>query len=196
MGMILENGVGPANKLKIDLNGRAHTQTISESESLHAAELGDAYNINTGLVSLSGDTALLHVENNEQKDMVIEAYATGSFEGVTHSDDPYLILHRNPTGGTLIGTGTAVSINTNRNFGSSKTLTGNFYKGADGATTTGGSQAAILQASGGARGFYTINFILPQGSSATLEVILNASSGSANWYAAAIVYLKDPEGKD
>ena len=30
---------------KVDTNNRLHTQTVTESESIHAAESGDAFNV-------------------------------------------------------------------------------------------------------------------------------------------------------
>jgi hypothetical protein len=193
---IIRDGAGKGNQLKVDANNRAHTQSVSESEALHSAEQGDAYNLNTGLISVTGDATLCYIKNNEDQDLVIEAIALGSFEGITHSDDPYITLKRNPTGGDLISDATAVSMNANRNFGSNKTLTADVYKGKVGGTITGGTDAAILQVTPGGRSFYTINFILPKGSSLAVDLTANVSSGSANYYAAIICYLKDPEGSD
>lgn len=194
--MILEDGTGSGKKVKVDENNRVHTQSVSEEESLHAAELGDAYNVNTGLISVTGDATLLYIKNNENKDLVIEAIALGGFEGITHSDDPYITLIKNPSGGDLISDATAVSINQNRNFGSNKTLTADTYKGKVSGTVTGGDDVAILQVTPGGRSFYSIDFVLPKGASVAVKLTANVSSGSANYYAAAICFLKDPAGKD
>ena len=196
--MIVTNGTGTGDALKVDKNNRAHTQAVTEGEALHSAELGDGYNINTGLVSISADTALLYIKNDEDRDLVFETLIFGEFEGITHSDDPYITIHKNATAGTLISGATAVDMNQNRNFGSNKTLgsTTLAYKGASGNTVTDGTQVALLQATPGARNTYPIDLILPKGSSIVIKVHPNASSGSANCYAAAICYLKDPEGQD
>jgi hypothetical protein len=195
--MIVNDGTGKGSALKIDGNNRAHTQSVTESEAIHSTELGDAYNLNTGLISITGDATLLYLKNNEDKDFVIEAIALGSFEGITHSDDPYITVVRNPNGGDLISDATTTGVmNQNRNFGSNKTLVADFYKGKVSGTVTGGNDIAILQATPGGRSFYTINFVLPKGSSVAVKLTANVSSGSANWYGALIGYLKDPEGKD
>jgi hypothetical protein len=196
--MLVEDGRGTGYTLRVDKNNRLHSQSVSESEQLHSAEKGDAYNVNTGLISFSANGTLLYIKNDEEKDMVIEAVAIGTFDGITYSDRPYITMVRNPTGGDLISDKSAVSMNQNRNFGSNKALgsTTLAYKGKSGGTLTGGDDIAILESSKGGRDFYTINFILQKGSSMGLKITNNISSGSANIYAAAIVYLKDPEGSD
>ena len=147
--MIFEDGKGTGSKARVDANNRLHTQSVTEPEGLHSTEGGDAYNINTGLISITGDATLQYIKNNEDKDLVIEAIAIGSFEGITHSDDPYITLVRNPTGGDLISDATAVSMNQNRNFGSNKTLSADAYKGKVSGTVTGGDNIAILQVTPG-----------------------------------------------
>lgn len=197
MSIIINDGTGKGSTLKIDGNNRAHVQSVSEDEGLHSAEQGNAYNLNTGLISITGDATLMYIKNNEDNDMVIEAIALGSFEGITHSDDPYLTVIRNPTGGDLISDATTTGVlNANRNFGSNKTLAADFYKGKVSGTVTGGSDIAVLQVTPGGRSFYTINFVLPKGSSMAVKLTANVSSGTANWYGAFISYIKDAEGKD
>jgi photosystem II stability/assembly factor-like uncharacterized protein len=194
--MIIENGVGNGSKLKVDSNNRAHTQSVTESESLHASELGDAYNINTGNIALTGDGTLLYLKNNEDKDLVIEAIAFGNDGLGTHSSNPRYTIVRNPDGGDVISDASAVSMNANRNFGSNKTLVTDAYKGKVSGTMTGGADIAILEGTSDGRDYFSINFVLPKGSSIGIKVTANLSSGTAGYYAAIIAFLKDPEGTD
>lgn len=199
MELIIKNGVGSGSTAKVDNNNRLHAQAVTEDESLHASELGSAFNLNTGLISINGDASLMYLKNDEVNDFVVEAIALGSFEGITHSDDPYITIIRNPTGGDLITDATTTGVlNQNRNFGSNKTLSSGsvFYKGKVSGTVTGGDDIAILQATPGGRSFYSINFILPKGASVGVKLTANVTSGSANWYGAIIGYLKDGESKD
>jgi hypothetical protein len=191
MATTIKDGAGAGYGMKVDKINRAHTLSTTISESVSGSKNGDSYNLNTGLISITGDATLIYIKNNEDVDLVIEAIALGSFEGITHSDDPYITLVRNPTGGDLISDGTAVSMNQNRNFGSSNTLTADVYKGKVGGTVSGGDNIAILQATPGGRSFYTINFVLPKGASLAIDLTANATSGSANWYAALICYLSE-----
>lgn len=189
--MQLEDGKGKGVYAQVDSANRLRTHAVTEPEGLHASEEGLAYNINTGLISITGDATLAYLKNNGTKDVVIEAIAIGAFEGISHSDDPYITIVRNPTGGDLISDATAVDMNQNRNFGSANTLTADVYKGKVGGTLTGGDDIAILQVTPGGRSFYTINFIIPKGSSLGITLTANVSSGSANYYAAIICFEKD-----
>lgn len=187
----LLDGSGSGNRATIGADKRLQVRAVSEDEAVHNAELGNSYNFNTGLISITGDATLMYFKNNSDENFIIKAIALGSFEGITHSDDPYITLVRNPTGGDLITDATAISMNQNRNFGSSKTANADIYKGKVSGTLTGGDDIAILQATPGGRSFYGIDFLLPKGSSIGIKLTANLSGGSANWYCALIGYFKD-----
>lgn len=193
MGRSIKDGTGLGREAKVDPDFRLHTHSVTLSENLEAGTEGESFNLNTGLISFSTDGTLLYLKNNEDDDLLVEAIAIGSFEGVTYSDDPYITLIKNPTGGDLINDATAVAINETRNFGSSRALVADVYKGKSSGTISGGSDTAILQVTPGGRSFYTIGFILKRGNSLAIKLTLNESSGSANYYAAVICYLRDPE---
>lgn len=187
--MLIEDGLS-GNKAGVNKANRLTVHAVAEQEDLHAVELGEAFNVNTGLMTVTGDATLIYLKNNEDEDLFIDAIALGSFEGVTHTDDPYVTIVRNPTGGDLISDATAVSMNQNRNFGSSEALTVDAYKGKVSGTLTGGNDLGILQATPGGRSFYAINLLLQKGSSIGIKLTLNGS-GSASWYAAFIIHLKN-----
>lgn len=193
--MIIENGAGDGKKLKVDANNRAHVLAVTEPEALEAAEIGNAYNLNTGYTSYSANGTLIYMKNDEDKPFIIEAIAIGTGDGITYSDRPYITLVRNPTGGDLISDATAVSMNQNRNFGSNKSLASTtlVYKGKSGGTLTGGDDIAILETAKGGRDFFSINFILAKGSSLGVKITNNISSGSANIYAAIIGHVQGVE---
>lgn len=193
MSETIKDGTGKGYQLKVGSDNRAQVRSVSEAEVIHAAESGLAYNMNTGLISISGDATLIYFKNNSENQFILTGIALGMFEGITHSDDPYITLVRNPTGGDLISDATAISMNQNRNFGSTNTANVNVYKGKVSGTVTGGDDIAILQATPGGRSFYAIDFILPKGSSLGIKLTANVSSGSANMYCALIGYFKDDE---
>lgn len=189
----IEDGTGKGYSMKVGSDNRAQVRSVSEAEVIHNAESGLAYNFNTGLISITGDATLMYFKNNDDNQFIITAIALGFFDGITHSDDPYITLIRNPDGGDLISDATAIDMNQNRNFGSALTADANVYKGKVGGTITGGNDIAILQATPGGRSFYTIDFILPKGSSLGIKLNANLSSGSANIYCALIGYFKDDQ---
>lgn len=178
----------------VDENCDLHTFSIVETEIEAANEKGNAFNINTGLVALTGTAAsgVFYFKNDEVTDYVINGFVT--FIGVrsaTVTDYPLVTIIKDPTGGDVISNASAVSIKSNSNFGSSKTLgSGTLcYKGADGGTITGGSTHAIIGVSEG-RNQFPIPMELPRGSSVGITIDLN-TSGGANVYIALIGYLKD-----
>jgi hypothetical protein len=191
--MIVNDGTGTGNSAKVDSNKRLHTQAVTESESLHSAEIGDAYNISSGQVAFTGDGTLLYIKNNEDQDLIIEAIALGTDGGGTYTSSlrPFITVVKNPTAGDLITDATVVAHNVNRNFGSNKTLTANAYKGKQSGTLTGGDSLGIFQTSQAGRDFFTIDLILPKGASIGITATNGLSSGTANIYCAAVCFLKD-----
>lgn len=197
MAIEIRDGKGTGNRSKVSGN-RLFTHSVVETEAIHATAVGDSYNINTGSVSLTSTTAsgILYVKNNENRDLVIEAVACGLGNAGTVSDVASIVLVRNPTGGTLISNATAVSMNQNRNFGSSKTLTINAYKGAEGSTVTGGNDIAQFFAAAGSRLFAEVNMILTKGDSIAVKIDTNTTLGTTNVYAAILCHLKDNDFLD
>lgn len=191
--IMIEDGTGSGSRLKIGSDNRLQARVVRETEIVHATESGNAYNWNTGLVSVSGDATLIYIKNNSDDQLVITNIALGAFDGITHSDAPYITVIRNPTGGDLISDATAVTMNQNRNFGSSNTATINVFKGKTSGTITGGNDIAILQTNKTGRSFFGIDFILTKGTSMAIKLTANRSSGSANYYCALIGYFKDGE---
>jgi hypothetical protein len=195
--MLIEDGAGKGNRAKVDSNLRIHAQTVEETESQHAAEIGDAYNINTGNITFSAAGTMVYFKNGETKDFVVEAVAVGLGSGTT-SDSPEITVERNPTGGDLISDGTAVDMKQNRNFGSSKTLaTGTLvYKGKSGGTSTGADDTILFYQTAAGRLYAPINLVITPGSSMAITIDPKLSSGSIKAYAAIIGHLKDEASQD
>lgn len=182
------------NVAKVNLKNQLYTFTVIETETQEAAALGNSYNINTGEINLTSSTesGILYIKNNEDSDLVIEAIAVGVGSAGTVTDVSTITIIRNPTAGTVISDASTVSMNQNRNFGSSKTLAVNAYKGDEGKTFTDGDDVAVLYQSAGGRLFAGLNFELPKGSAIGVKIDTQTSSGTTKVYAAAVCYLKDP----
>jgi hypothetical protein len=191
MDFKLKDGTGNGVNAKVGADNRLQVRAISETEVVHNGELGNAYNFNTGMISVSGDATLIYLKNNADEALIIGAIALGIFEGGTYSDDPYLTVVRNPTGGDIVTDATAITVSGNRNCGSSKEAEADIYKGKTSGTMTGGSDLALLQATPGGRSYYGIDLILPKGASIGIKLDANLSSGSMNVYAVLIGYYKD-----
>ena len=187
----IRDGTGKNYRAKVDPNNRLHTQTIAETEAVHAAETGDAYNINSGNITLSAAGSLLYIKNNEDKDIVVESIIVGQGLGSV-SDLGEITVSMNDDAGDLITDATAVSFNGNRNGGSSKTLSADVYKGKSGGTATGGRDLIFGYASQSSRVALPINLVLTKGSSISVMLDPKLSSATVKAYCAAIIYLKDP----
>lgn len=188
------DGTGTGRKTKVDNNNQLHTFAITEDEQRAASQLGNEYNINTGTIAYTGtgESSMLYLKNDEDDDYIITAIAIGlGTRSVTVTDAANITVVKNPTGGDIISDATAVAINSNTNFGSSKTLktTTLAYKGKDGGTITGGTDHLLFYMTDG-RLFANVNIEMPRGSSLAIKIDLN-TSGGANAYAAVIGYLKD-----
>jgi hypothetical protein len=174
------------------------TQAVTISETQAATEAGYAYNINTGDIGYtsSNESGFLYFKNDEapingQSDFVIDAVAIGADTLGTVDSQIKISVYANPTGGTLISGALPVEMNANRNFGSSNQLasTSLAYKGVEGATVTGGTKVAQFYMGTG-RGFFTVDFELPKGSSIAIVVDPQTSAGTTTMYCAIIGHRK------
>ena len=141
---IIQDGAGGGSSTKVDASNRLHVRAISESEASHGTELGDSYNLISGLITLTtaDESGVLYFKNKETQDFHVTAIildlapsTSGSSTDTTHAK-----IYKNPTTGTLISVAAAADINSNKNFGSSKTLSNSdVFKGTEGSTITNGS---------------------------------------------------------
>lgn len=196
--MTIKNGVGDGTLARVDSNNQLHVFALTEDEQNAAAEKGQLYNINTGAIALTGssDSAVLYFKNNEgaingESNIIITSVIFGLYgRSATVTDSATATIIRNPTAGTIVDNATAVSMNSNSNFGSSNTLDSLIYKGADGYTLTDGTDHAIVLLPEGRTAVPELNIDLAKGSSLGIKIDLN-TSGGANAYVAVVCYRKD-----
>jgi len=189
--MIIENGAGNGNKMRVDANNRGHTLAVGQDASAWATSQGDAYNINTGTITLTDATesAILYFKNNEVQDFIVEAIAIGVGE-VTAAANTVITatIVKDVTGSSF---STDVDMNANRNFGSAKTLTADAFKGTQGATLTGGSDAIMFfMGSGTSRLFAQVGFRVAAGQAFGINLDVQDATG-AQCYAAIVGHLAD-----
>ena len=190
----IEDGSGKGYKQKVNANNQAYTFATTTDESDQATKTGRSYNINTGIIDLTdaADTPVLYVKNNETEDLHITAIAVGIGPSTGGSGGiPVITVTKNPTAGTIVSGGTAVDVNSNRNYGSASTLTVDAYKGATGNTMTDGTDHLIIYQGAGGRAFATIDEVLPTGTSIGVKIDPQASNTSMEIYAALICHLED-----
>jgi hypothetical protein len=193
----IEDSTGKRYGERVDENNRLHTRSVTTSENFQATVRGDSYNINTGIINLTNavETPLIYVKNNEDVDLHILTIVVGAWTSTNGSGTdgvPKIVIIRNPTTGTIItSTPTDVDINSNRNYGDSKTLTIDAYKGATGDTMTNGDDHIIIQTGTSGRTVIPIDEILTKGDSIGVKYTPQGSNTSQKVYCAIICHLED-----
>jgi len=194
----IKDGSGKGYLAKVNSAQQLFTRSVTESESEDANEAGKAYNINTGNITLTtdADTPILYIKNNELDDLIISTVVIGAktSSGGSTTDLPEITFVRNPTAGTTIDNANAVDINSNRNYGSSNTIsTSLVYKGATGETITDGDDHIFVYGSGSGRVALAINEVLPTGTSIGIKFKPQSGNSSQVVYCAVICYLHTEE---
>ena len=194
MGQELISGAGNKIPAFVNNNGRLLSSAIVTSENLQATKLGDSYNINTKYITLTdaAQTPLLYIKNNETQDLHIVTIVIGTRKATSGDDTGFdILIERNPTAGTIVSSPVAVSINSNRNYGSAKTLTVDAYAGATGKTMTGGTEHVFVYQSANGRVAIPIDEVLPKGSSIGVSFTSETGNSSQKVYVAVICHLED-----
>jgi hypothetical protein len=193
-GVTIKDGTGGGYEGKVDINNRLHAYAVTVSEAGQANLDGNAYNVNTGDITLTNatETPILYIKNNEDRDLNIESlilYA-GTSTGGTATLGVKWVVVRNPSAGTIISGAAAVDVESNRNYGSNNTVLFDSYKGATGSTMSGGDDHIIVRGATFFRSVIGINEIIPKGSSIGVKVTPPTSNTSMVVYAAAQTHLE------
>ena len=181
--MRLEDGKGSGLFATINAENRLEVSAITEEEKDHAGGLGDKYNINTGDITLTdaNKTTVLYVKNNEDEDLVITALIYNLGNSTSGTGDVKIDVLRNPTTGDIVTNASAAAAVSNQNFGSTKTLTADVFKGAtaDAAITDGDLTITTRLAANTGRIFISLGaLVIPKGSSIAIDYTPPASNTS------------------
>lgn len=181
--------------VKVDKNERFHTFAVVRTVSEQATQDSIAYNLNSGLVTLTtaGESGIIYFKNNESESFDISSIVVimGPSTGGSATDTTRVRVYKNPTTGTLISGATAVDINSNRDFGTSDTLSSSLvYKGATGNTITDGSVHIDSLVSPGTRASFAISEVLRKGNSLAVSLEPNDSNTSMKVMVAIVGHLE------
>lgn len=177
-----EAAVNKANQLDV------HSESLPESSA--ATIRGDAYNMNTGLVSMTDAvvTPLMYLKNTQDEPYLLTHFAIGAGIVASATAPINVTMIRNPTS---VDFSTAMSQNQNRNFGSTKTFTGDVFEGVTDDTVTGGDTIATFFLNANSRLFAGIDFVLTKSDSVCFTIDCNQGSGTVIVYGALIGYYVD-----
>ena len=195
MGFEITDGVGKGYSAEVDSENRLRVFSISEQEVYNASSLGNSYNFNTGVINLTSasKSAVLYIKNNGDPDLVLTqlSYSMGNSTG--GAGDVLVTVLRNPTTGTIISNAVDMEVGgVNRNFGSSKIITTDSYKGTEGYTFTNGvkiidtiiDQAPIRVA------IELGGISMPKGSSIGIDITPATSNSNVNIVLDASIYIR------
>lgn len=179
---------------KVDDNHRLHTNSLTIEEQSASAETGDAYNINTGDITLTtaNESSVIYFKNNEDRDLVVPVvvYLFGTSTGGT--GDTVVDIISGPTVGTTVSNANNVDVNENKNFGSKRSLDVDAFKGNEGETLTDGVVAFSTRLPAGKFPYVikTGDIVLPKGASMGVKVTPQASNTSMTIQIALAVHLR------
>lgn len=136
--LTVKDGTGKGYLAGVTVNNRLRVAGVLQTLTEVATQTGDTYNIATSTLTLttSGESALFYIENNEDNDLLIDNLIINIIDYTGTDGQPIVKVLRNPDAGTVISDATA-AVQSNRNFGSSKSLTANIYEGTEGKTLSG-----------------------------------------------------------
>lgn len=196
--MRFEDGTGRGYSAKVNEFGQVSTRSVSSSLENFGATQGYTFNVNTGSINLTSAnaSALLYLKNNGEDDLYISSigYLLGNSTG--GAGDLLVEVIRNPTAGTIVTNAVDAPIISNKNFGSSRPLNADVYKGAEGNTFTGGSVAyqSLLNSSAKQYTIATGSVIIPRGSS--IGVTVTPQAGNTSMDAQVFLAILDSNGFD
>lgn len=175
--MKIMDGTGSGRQAKVDSTNRLSTEAIILSEQLEAAKNGESYQIGSGVVTLTSanESAVLFVENNETKDLILTGVNITS--GAMTGSSANVFLAKIYLSGTTLACGTSTSA-LNNNFGSSDTLCATIVAGQEGGTITNGVASGAFYIQNNEFFNTDIAWVLPKGSSVGVSVTPGASNTS------------------
>ena len=172
MATTIEDGSGRGFSVQVDNELKLRTRSVTESEFDKSTADGNAFNINTFFLTVTGstETPLLYIKNNEDEDLVVAAWFIGTDNSAGSSTRLSLLqVYPNVTTGTIITSGNDVEA-VNRAIGSSETLNADIKSGGDGFTASvAGITPVLFQTQGSsARAFGNVQIVIKKGGSLTV----------------------------
>lgn len=150
MSHILEDGTGEGYKLRIDVDHRAYTRSMSEPAiAVKSYEEGGAYLVLTGVVTLNStnEHKLIYAHNTSTKSFAINRYWFGWNGGSTNHNRTCIITqYFAPSSAPTVNHTPTTAKNLNTASGNAALMTVYIWNGVgDGMTVAGGVKAGESQ---------------------------------------------------
>lgn len=173
MSNFIQDGTGKGYLVKVDSENRIIARSVVQSEFDNSTSTSNAFNINTEFLTITNatETPILYIKNNEDHDLIVEAWFIGTDVSVGSATRQSIMrVHPNPTGGTIISSGSNLSA-INRSIGSSEELNAIIKLGGDAFTlTTSGSPVLYQTQANVARNFGIVHLAVKKGSSLAVTI--------------------------
>lgn len=173
MSNFIQDGTGKGYLVKVDSENRIIARSVVQSEFDNSTSESNAFNINTEFLTITNatETPILYIKNNEDHDLIVEAWFIGTDVAVGSATRQSIMrVHSNPTGGTIISSGSNLSA-INRSIGSSEELNAIIKLGGDAFTlTTSGSPVLYQTQANVARNFGIVHLAVKRGSSLAVTI--------------------------
>ena len=167
----ITDGTGGCSRSKVDNTKRLHTRSVSVTEQEEALRDGKDWNIETGYLTLTTDTAsdVLYLKNTGERDLKVILYVVLAKASTGGSGDLLVGILRNPTAGTVVSDANEANI-VNMNFGSTNEISGDVYYGGEGKTLTGHDNEVVSKTTDDTRLLLGVKTELPKGSSVGVRI--------------------------
>lgn len=190
--IIQDAATGKTARVNQDNTIAAHSITISEAE--HATDLGQSYNVNSGLVTLTSavESGIIYFKSNEDVNIHLDSIiiVLGPSTGGSATDTTRVRVYSDPTTGTLISGAVDADTVQNRNIGITSDLEATAYKGATGNTITNGTILLESLISPNSRAVFNIDITIPKGKAIAISYEPNDSNTSMKCMAAFACHVE------
>lgn len=203
MGRVVIQDPTTGTGAHVDVNQHLHVESVTREEKDQAAKFGWKFNINTGDITITNSTKItaLYIKNTGDYDLVISTLIYNLGNTASGTGDVLIEVKRNPTAGDIITNANncdvGAGVSANQNFGSTETMTGLFYKGAQGETAVSGGDGVSIStrsASNTGRLIISLGAVeLPKGSALSVDYTPPGSNTSQIVQFAAACHVKHPD---
>ena len=194
MAQEIKDGTGNGFVAQVDSDHRLHVNSVSRTQSEQAALLGQAYNLSTGIITLtSGNkSAVAYMKYLGVDPFVIKEILAIPSDSTGGTGSAVISIEKNPTTGTIIDNAVVMPSIQNRDFSSSDILDANLFKGAEGSTITDGGLFGATSRSNFdiPITFDAANIILRKGSSINICVTPPSGNTSQTWIIVIIGFVE------
>ena len=189
------DGTGAGFRAKVNSLNQLKTSSVSEDAEAFATDLGDAYQIVSGRLTLTtaNPSAVLYVQNLDTRNFVLDrvVLVCGTSTGGAGNDWGFQ-TQRNPTGWTIISTATPAVVS-NSNHSSAQTPNSLNYAGAEGLTRTGGTGVTLpIRDSIAARQTFPLGRVIGQG--ASIGWVVTPPSGNTSCDVVVVAHFYYQQG--